>query len=338
VSPPNRIPPDQAAADREDPVSADVANSLKIAIDTLSYPHDLYPRQWFPDLDGVLTKLFSEMWLSDPAFRKNLSAAGEARVAELIAAELGLPSLLAKHPRALLLIYRQMISGFVRRLHRCQDEWPDIVQEIYTRLLSGKLAQIQKKYDSSFGLTPSFTSYFMVCVRNMYIDVVREGRNLRMKGSEVPFPVVGSDAPSTAQSVQTAFLDEEFAKLRVILQLHPASRGKIMLCLKLKCRLPVIAADVRRCFPGCSAQDILQLSADFRSSKDRDMYRAIVSVFNRHEARPVQADTLRKWVETKIHLLISHLNRLHRQDVYDDENISDLIALFFTGENEHAQG
>ena len=329
----NNIQAERAAADGNKEVPGYVAALLGKAIHTLAYPDEFYPRQWFPDLDGVVTELFGETWRSDPDFRKKLSAASETQANDMIVAVLGLPSLLANRPQALLLIYRQMITGFIRRLHRRQEECPDIVQEIYARLLSGKLAQIQKKYDARFGPTPYFTSYFMVCVRNMYIDVVREGRNLMMKGSEVPM-----QAPHPAYSVQTAFLDEEFAKLRAILQLHPASRGRILLCLKLKCRLPVTAADVRRCFPGCSAQDILQLGADFRSSRDRDMYRAVVSAFNRNEDKPVQADTLRKWVENKTNLLVTHMNRLHREDVYDSENITDLIALFFTGENAHAQG
>jgi DNA-directed RNA polymerase specialized sigma24 family protein len=330
--------PGRGATGNEQGVPARVAGLARRAIATRAYPCAAYPRQWFPDLDEIVFRRFGESWLAEPGLRKRLLAADDERASDIIVARLGLPALLAEHPRSLLLIYRRMISGFVHRLHRRREECPDIVQEIYARLLAGKLFQIQKKFDAGFGPAPSFTSYFMVCVRNMYIDVVREGRSLMMKGVEIPMPAVAGDELSPVQALRSACLDEEFAKLQAILQLQPAGRERILLCLKLKCRLPVSAADVRRCFPGCSAEDISLLGADYRSRRDRDMYRAVVAAFNRNEARPVKADTLRKWVENKSGQLAVHMNRLHREDVYDSENISDLIALFIAREESHGQG
>jgi DNA-directed RNA polymerase specialized sigma24 family protein len=301
------------------------------------YPHDLFPRQWFPDLDAIISDLFREAWEQNADFRKGLAAADVSRTSEMVTAELGLTSLLARHPRALVLIYRQMISGFIRRLHRRHDESQDIIQEIFARLLSGKLAKIQEKFDDHFNPMPSFTSYFMVCIRNMYVDIVREGRNLAMKRDDVPLQVLENEQGKYSPTCQGAFLAEEFAKLRAILQLHPSSRNKIVLCLKLKCRCAVSGSDARLCFPACSADDIGRLGADFRNVKDRDLYQAIVPVFNRHEAKAVLADTLRKWIENKTNLLIDHMNRLHGETVYDSENIIDLLTLFFSEEKTNGR-
>ena len=137
--------------------------------------------------------------------------------------------------------------------------------------------------------------------------------------------------------LQSAVLAEEYEKLEAILQLHPSQRWRIILCLKLKLRFPVHSDDVRRCFPNCSPDDITPLSRDFRASKDRVMYKAIVPIFNRYEKNRVQADTLRKWVEGKITLLITHLNKMHQASVYNSKNIPDLLSLFFQERYGHDQ-
>jgi hypothetical protein len=299
------------------------------------YPHDLFPRQWFPDLDAIVGALLRSAWAKDPAFKHGLLAADEAQAGELLAARLGLLPLLDSHPRSVVMIYRQLISGFIHRLHRRQDESQDILQEVFARLFSGKLANIQRNFDSKFNQTPRFTSYFMVCIRNMYVDIVREGRNLLMKRDDVPQQVLEMGTSGSIRTGHAHFLDDEFAKLRAILRLHPFVREKMELCLKLKCRFAVTAADVKRCFPACSPDDIIQLSADFRNAKDRELYQAIIPVFNRHEPKTIKADTLRKWVENKAKVLITHLNRMHHQTIYDQENLSDLLNFFFTEEAAH---
>lgn len=301
------------------------------------YPRDRYPRHWFPELESIVGGLFKEAWNANPDFRSVLTGADESRAVEILAAELSLPSILARHPHALVMIYQPLISGFIRRLHRRRDETEDILQEILVRLFAGKLARIQSKYNNNFQQMPRFTSYFMVCVRNMYVDIVREGGNLMIKRDDVPQQVLEMPTRDLAQTCRDAFLDEEFVKLRIILQLFPSSREKMILCLKLKCRFAVTAADVQLCFPCCSADDIKLLGADFRSIRDRDMYRSVISIFNRFESKPVQADTLRKWVESKAYLLIGHLNRLHGEKVYDSENITDLLNLFFKDEGDRDQ-
>lgn len=300
------------------------------------YPPSLYPRQWFPELESIARDLFRRIWQADAALRERLSGAAADAAADEISALLGLPALLSRHPQALVMMYRQMISGFIRRLHRRPEERQDITQEVFSRLLSGKLTQIRSRFNSSFGPAPSFTSYFMVCVRNMYIDIVREGVNLPMKRCDLPLAVLEGGIPSPLQSSSSAFMDEELAKLRAILRLHPSSRDRITLSLKLKCRLSVSEGDIRRCFPTCSASDILELRADFRRRRDRDVFRALAAVFNRHEARPVQADTLRKWVDSRARLVIAHMNRLHGRYVYNGDNIGDLLSLFFAEEDADA--
>jgi hypothetical protein len=60
-------------------------------------------------------------------------------------------------------------------------------------------------------------------------------------------------------------------------------------------------------------------------------------VFNRHEENPVQADTLRKWSENKITVIIEQLNRMHQAAVYNSKNIADLLGLFSQERDVHEQ-
>lgn len=308
---------------------------LKKTISENLYPQDKYPRQWFPELDSILYKLFQQEWQAHGQIRENFLAADHTQAAALIDALLGLPSILANHPHSLVMIYRKLITGFIQRLHRRQEEREEIIQELLSRFLADKIFRIQKKYDANFLQMPSFTSYFMVCVRNIYVDIVREGRFLMLKRDAKSMTLREMEFSTAETPLQSAILEEEYAKLLAILQLHPTCQGKIILCLKLKFRLSVHPEDVKRCFPNCSPDDIAHLGHDFRTTKDRDLYRAIVSVFNRHEENPVQADTLRKWIENKIMVIIEQMNRLHHAAVYNSKNIADLLNLFFQERDVH---
>jgi DNA-directed RNA polymerase specialized sigma24 family protein len=299
------------------------------------YPHDKYPRQWFPELDSILLKLFQEEWAAHADVRQGFFTADATQTSALLDKMLSLPSILDKNPHTLVMIYNKLISGFIKRLHRRPEEQEEIIQELLTRFLADKIFKIQIKYDANFSKMPSFTSYFMVCVRNIYVDIVREGKFLMLKRDAKPMTAREMDFSTADTPLQSAILEEEYAKLQAILQLYPACQGKIILCLKLKFRLSVYSSDVKRCFSHCASDDIAQLTQDFRIKKDRDLYKTIVSVFNRHEEHPVQADTQRKWIENKITIIIEQMNRMHHAAVYNSKNIADLFSLFFQEKDGH---
>ncbi len=310
---------------------------VKQTIGAKLYPPDTYPRQWFPELDSILYGLFQEEWNAQERMRQGFHAEDPHRAVALVEDMLGLPSLLANHAHAVVMIYRTLITGYIQRRHFRQEERDDILQELLSRFLADKIFRIQKKYDTHFSQMPSFTSYFMVCVRNMYMDIIREGK-IVTRNREREYQIVQEmDAAGWDQILRKAILEEEYVKLRSILRLHPAGHAKIILCLKLKFRLPVAAADVRRCFPDCSAADIERLCLDYRTQKDRELFKAIVPVFNRHEPKPIRTDTLRKWIENKTAGIMALMNQMHQAQVYNRKNIADLLNLFFEEKDAHDQ-
>jgi DNA-directed RNA polymerase specialized sigma24 family protein len=300
------------------------------------YPPAAYPRRWFPELDSIVHGLFREEWHARESLRQQFLAADAQQAAALAERLLGLPALLASHPHAVVMIYRNLIAGYVQRRHYHHEEREDILQEMLSRILADKILRIQKKYDAHFSQMPSFTSYFMVCVRNIYMDIVREGKFAMLQREGEPREVPEKTDFMNAKGILgKAVLEEEFFRVRSIFRLQPAIYGKLVLCLKLKFRLPVAAEDATRCFPDCSATDVELLSRDYRCWKDRDLFQAVVAIFNRHESRPIQADTLRKWIENKTATVIELLNQMHQAPVYDVGNIADLLNLFFEAQDDH---
>ena len=310
---------------------------LKQIIHKSLYPPERFSLHWFPDLEAILMDLFRENWQTNTQIRQVYAEADEQKTIKVINELLSFEAILAKNPRTVVMIYLKLISRFIQRFHQKREERSDLVQEILTRLLADKIFKIQKKYDAGFNKLPSFTSYFMVCIRNIYIDIVREGKNTVRQKNMQPMPELETMQLLAENTMNKLLLEDEFEKLKVIFQLQGSNRHKIKLCLKLKYRLPLSAADIQKCFADASSLEIAILCQDFRTTKDLEMFKTVVPVFNAHDAKPVKADTLRRWVEIKINEIMAHLNRMHQANIYNHANFSDLIGLFFQKYGNNAQ-
>lgn len=302
---------------------------LKHIINDSLYPPERFPRHWFPDLEATLVNLFRQNWQTNVQIRQVFAEANEQKTIHVINEMLSFEAILAKNPRALVMIYLKLISRFVQRFHQKREERSDLIQEILTRLLADKIFKIQKKYNADFNKLPSFTSYFMVCIRNIYIDVVREGKNTVQQKNMQPLPELETMPALAENTMDELLLEDEFEKLKAIFQLQVTNRYKIKVCLKLKYRLPLSTSDIHPCFAAVSSQEIAMLCQDFRFTKDLKMFKTVVSVFNAHDPKVVKADTLRRWVENKTNEIIAQLNRMHQATIYNHTNFSDLLGLYF---------
>jgi len=309
---------------------------LKQIINDSLYPPERFPRHWFPDLETILLDLFRKHWQSNAQIRQIFTQTDEQKTIAVISEMLSFEAILAQNPRAVVMIYLQLISRFIQRFHQKREEQFDLIQEILTRLLADKIVKIQEKYNVCFNKLPSFTSYFMVCIRNIYIDIVREGKNATRQKNMQPLPEIETMPLLAENAMNQLLLEEEFEKLNAIFQLQAANRHKIKICLKLKYRLLLSTSDIRQCFSAVSSQEIAILGQDFRTAKDLKMFKTVIPVFNAHDTKAVKADTLRKWVENKINDIIAQLNRMHQADIYNNSNFSDLVGLYFQKNNNNA--
>jgi len=313
-------------------------NAVLRAIQQL-YPEDRYPKNIFPDLATVLMHHFLKQIKEHPNEQALYQDSDNPEPIESLAQErLSFRILLEQFPQTVVLMYRTCIKKFVQYKHPHNDEWEDLFQEVMTRLISDKIHRIREKFDFSYisdanneeGIKKSsFTSYFMVTVRNIYMDIVRE-RNVRPLTRGGVLSLEDTDEIYEEKNMLNQLvIDEEFKKLRMLLMLYYRSQPRIELFLKLKCRLPLDHLEIQRCFPQCNDEDIHILTQDFKGIRDKKMFDTVVPIFNRNEGRENKSDTLRKWISIKVDEMVAHLNKTHPSNVYTGKNILDFFTLYF---------
>lgn len=299
------------------------------------YPAENFPAKNFPNLHQLLFGLFideikrrKEIWAAYTGGENSEGIKAEARKI------LDFKNLLNNHPREVVLIYRKYIEKFIAYKYTNPSDREDILQEVLTRLIEDKIYKIREKFDFNFTKVSSFTSYFMVAVRNIYIDIIRE-RNVRpLTSGDVQEIDDVPDLKGDKTMINRMLLKEELVKFQTILILYYKSRARLELCLKLKYRIPLTRRDIERCFPNCREEDIRVFTQDFSLMRDKRVFEKIQSVFNYHESRENKSDTLRKWVNVKVEEIILHLNRTHGSKIYSIKNFADFIGLYY----EHIGG
>jgi DNA-directed RNA polymerase specialized sigma24 family protein len=311
------------------------------------YPIDEFPENLFPGLPSILYKCFIEAIGSRGELRDSYRDSNDKdKIETLVCDILSFKNLLHNYPHTVALMYFDYIKKFIRYKTGSQfksRDWEDIFQEVITRLISDKIHRIRDRFDfdykdNNFSKKSFFTSYLMVCVRNIYMDIILE-RNVRPLTAGHIQPI--DDAIEIYDKKDDNMLSrlaiaEEFQKLHTILSLYYRGRPKLELCLKLKCRIPLSKEDIIRCFPKCDSPDIQLLAGDFKNMKDKMIFDKVVPVFNRLEGVENKSDSLRKWVSIKVDEITSHLNRTHPVHVYTSKNFIDFITLYF--ERHHLTG
>jgi len=306
--------------------------SREIVVETIKelYPVDTFPRKLFPDLQLLLYDFFIKTVHAQKELLELLQDGKERRAVEELAAKiLSFENLLNEHPQTVVLIYRRCIEKFIYYKHGKMDEREDILQEVITRLMEDKIYKVRERYDFNLKKFSTFTSYLMVTVRNIYIDIIRE-RNIRPLTSGDLQPIDNLFTGEKNEDMMNRLLiEEELLKLQTIMKLYYKSRPKLELCLKLKYRIPVGREDTDRCFPGCSAEEVETLTRNFKLVKDKTMFEEVIRIFNTYEDKQSKSDTVRKWIFVKIDEIISHLNHTHGADVYNRKNVGELVSLYY---------
>jgi DNA-directed RNA polymerase specialized sigma24 family protein len=305
------------------------------------YPVTEFPKNLFPDLPTVLFDCFLEAVRSQEdllvIYRESKEVDEIKNLAQKI---LTFKNLLENYPQTVVLMYRTYIKKFIKYRHPNTDEWEDIFQEVITRLISGKIYRIREKFNFSYyEETPGgkkksfFTSYLIVTVRNIYMDIIRERRVRPLTASGLQPMDETVDVYENKQMLSKLIINEEFQRLRTILTLYYKSRPRLELCLKLKCRISLTGNDIRQCFPDCSPEEFHALSQDFTGLRDKKMFDIVTPVFNRNECTENKSDTLRKWVSIKVDEITAHLNQSHGCEVYNSKNFVDFVSLYYEEDN-----
>ncbi len=296
------------------------------------YPVDKYSRILFPNLVPILTDLcINEInkVTEIPDHRNKTFDSLQEQVFGIV----NLKNLLFNNPGTLLLVYKDLIQRYIAKKHRRKDSVEEIVQEIITRFMRDKIKGIKKRFDFNDPAMPTFTSYFMVTVRNIYIDIVRkEIRSINPVENEKDIETYSDNRGS--EMLNSLILNEEFEKLNALINMFHKSGPKLRLSLKVKFNIPIEETDVKLCFPKCSENEKQLFISGDKILKSGKSMEKIVPVFNKYEGKSNNPDTLRKWLSVKLDEIKKHMNNTHPHSPYNNATISDLIILYFQREME----
>ena len=283
------------------------------------YPADRYPRSLFPDLVTILGDLCMN----------GDTPESPVELTEWINSKVCLESLLNNNPGTLVIIYKDLIFKYIFKRHIYKDEVEEIVQEIITRFLKDKISGIRKRFNFDDPASPTFTSYFLVTIRNIYIDILRkESRGKNLVENESKIETIRDT--KRRDMLSALILEEEFKKFNALIKLYHKTAPKLNLTLKIKFNIPVSESDILSCFPDCSEEDkSLILAQDRLRTKNRKNMEKIAPVFNKYEGKSNNPDTLRKWISTKLEELKRQMNHIHPEKPYNNSTISDLIILYY---------
>lgn len=294
------------------------------------YPVELFPISRFPDLMELTLSSF-EQQIENDSLKRGLyfNPAPEAELKNLATGIVALPPLLRNDPSTIVLIYQNLIEKFVSFHCRDRSQRGDISQEILARLLDGKLERIRQLYDFENRGIGSFTSYFMVSVRNLYWDVLRSlgGKEISMDEQQIEETVHNSVLPLNDEVT----LQREFRKLRAVLSLYNNKRDRLELLIKLKFRLPIDASDVEACYAECTEEETRILSQDFRRETDSALLETVHPILCKYDGVKYKIDSLRRWIDRKVEEIIELMNKTHDKEVYTPEVLELLVHLFYRG-------
>jgi RNA polymerase sigma factor (sigma-70 family) len=214
--------------------------------------------------------------------------------------------LLRSDPHSLILKYQETVKIIVKKyilagVFRASD-FEDIVQEVNMALLA-KIPAMQLQYNG----TSLFKTYFSVIVRNICMkEHAKTNREVKIEQKDITGFI------DRAHVEEKIVLEKEIQRFRAILSLYYRQRPKLLLCLKLRYRIPLTPEDINLWNPKCSFSDREMLLENFGSNfdgkDDVEIYKIITPVMNKNEKKSNSIDAVRKWTDSKISEIIQLLN------------------------------
>ncbi|MGB5874391.1 MAG: sigma-70 family RNA polymerase sigma factor [Bacteroidota bacterium] len=227
--------------------------------------------------------------------------------------------LVVRHQNTIHMIVRKYIgSGMFTR-----EEFEDVVQAVNEALL-GKLPRIQAQYNGS----TLVRTYLSSIIRNICLKIrqksMREPRTDRLDGS------LAADSVNIQEKY---VIEHDILMLRAILQQYDLQLPKLLLCLKLRFRIPLTRDDVVRYSPGCSEEEYSEImgafSGDYQTMTDKKIYAVVTPFMNRTEGRVVSHDAVRKWIHARLQEIVELLNGSPPTSSYDEESLKLLVEDYF---------
>ena len=235
--------------------------------------------------------------------------------------------LLHQHPDALLVKYQELfkmtVMEFVRSKLVRVDEYDEVLQTIYLEMLDN-LPTIRRNYDGRARLR----TYVTKLATNTCLKFAR-GRKVHVGLEAVKKnPHVASDSASHA-----ALLSEAADLFHATLDLFGPRLPRILVLLKLYCKLNISMDDVSAAYPGASpraaANLVKHFGTDYSGLKEKIILEKAAPSLNALEGTRLTAESYRRSINILVREICVLLNGNPPTSSFDYDDIKILVEDFF---------
>jgi DNA-directed RNA polymerase specialized sigma24 family protein len=235
--------------------------------------------------------------------------------------------LLHEHPDALLVKYHELfkmtVMEFVRSKLVRVDEYDEVLQTIYLEMLEN-LPTIRRNYDGRARLRTYVTKLATnTCLKFARDRKVHVGLEAVKKN-----PHVASDSASHA-----ALLSEAADLFHATLDLFGPRLPRILVLLKLYCKLNISMDDVSAAYPGASpraaANLVKHFGTDYSGLKEKIILEKAAPSLNALEGTRLTAESYRRSINILVREICVLLNGNPPTSSFDYDDIKILVEDFF---------
>ncbi|MEM1319356.1 MAG: hypothetical protein AAGG75_03820 [Bacteroidota bacterium] len=243
--------------------------------------------------------------------------------------------LLHTDPAALLAHFQPIVEAtvarFIARGFFTPADKMDVVQTINTQMLERKLAKIKTHFNGSVYLS----TYFGKVVYNSCLEIIRQQqRRPQTYGDEL----LRHHSESALNAYEALAIRDELLRYQAILRGLSRRRFKSELCLRLFARILLqrnhMAPPINTLPKEQAAVLIDTFCQPYEQLKDKEVYRKIIVLFNHHENRNGDSDSLRKWVTILVDRIIDLLNGDPPVAAYRRDSLKVLLQYYYEKEKE----
>ncbi len=201
----------------------------------------------------------------------------------------------------------------------------DIVQNINEQLLR-RITGLQSGYNGSYLVR----TYVAAAVRNICLRL-REQENKVLPVRQI----ADDDLPSSLESEKDRYsIDQAKRLVQAIFAQYHRKRPKLMICLKLWCRIPISREEILDWYQDCPESTLHQIldlfGGRYADRSDGEVFKMATGFFNIAADKENAEDALRKWTQEKVGEIIRLLNGDPPTRTFDKESLQILLQDYFS--------
>jgi DNA-directed RNA polymerase specialized sigma24 family protein len=237
-----------------------------------------------------------------------------------------------RDPNAFFAFFQEKLQIIVKTYIRCgmfkPQDFDDILQTLNETLLV-RLPSLKAHFNRSTTLR----TYLSAVVRNLCIDLYHH-QNRQHQLRTIPFQEA---FPSPHTDFVVLYDIHHIRRLfQAILKQfdYKLELPRLLLCLKLRYRIPIVREDIIKWYPGCERNDIRRLlrnfSGNYENLTDAEISRRITPLLNMADGRENTPEAILRWTKERVDNILELLNGSPPTASFDEETLKILLDDFFS--------